>query len=118
MSERFIQLGPGDEVDLAAGRCCPTCRHDLTTHNVKVWNAGYSIGMRHAEAPPSEASLLKDRSTEGGAEGNGSSRAALREARARRPLNCRLGLHADLTSGIGANSKVVCRRCGRRRWSL
>ena len=37
----------GDELDVAAGRCCPNCRTMLTEHNVAVWNAGYSVGARH-----------------------------------------------------------------------
>jgi hypothetical protein len=42
-----VPIGAGDDLDVAAGRCCPTCRHDLTPHNVEVWNAGYSTARRH-----------------------------------------------------------------------
>lgn len=46
---RMILVGAGDDLDLAAGRCCPHCRHDLTAHNVAVWNAGYTVSRRHAQ---------------------------------------------------------------------
>ena len=41
-------IGNGDDLDVAAGRCCPICRSDLAEHNRAVWNAGYSMGHRHA----------------------------------------------------------------------
>ena len=49
MGEHVVPIGSGDDLDVAAGRCCPPCRHDLTPHNVAVWNAGYSVAMRHAK---------------------------------------------------------------------
>lgn len=50
-----VPMGSGDDLDVAAGRCCPTCRHDLTPHNVGVWNAGYSVATRHAKDDIREA---------------------------------------------------------------
>lgn len=40
---------PGDDEDVATGRCCPSCRTLLTEHNRLVWEAGYAVGTRHAE---------------------------------------------------------------------
>lgn len=44
-----VPIGAGDDLDVAEGRCCPTCRNDLTRHNAAVWNAGYAVGTRHAK---------------------------------------------------------------------
>lgn len=52
---RVVPLGMGDDLDVAAGRCCPTCRHDLTPHNVEVWNAGYAVARRHLQDELREA---------------------------------------------------------------
>lgn len=41
----WMLSGWGDDSD--AGRCCPWCRGSLTEHNVAVWQAGYSVAMRH-----------------------------------------------------------------------
>lgn len=53
--ETSVPMGRGDDLDVAAGRCCPTCRHDLTPHNVDVWNAGYSVARRHLQSELAEA---------------------------------------------------------------
>lgn len=42
-----MPVGPGDASDVEAGRCCPHCRTMLTSHNLAVWNAGYSVAQRH-----------------------------------------------------------------------
>ena len=47
-----VAVGAGDESDVEAGRCCPTCRHDLTEHNRAVWEAGYTIALRHERDLP------------------------------------------------------------------
>lgn len=49
MSDEGLMMGKGDESDVESGRCCPTCRHPLTAHNVAVWNAGYAVSRRHSE---------------------------------------------------------------------
>lgn len=38
--------GWGDDEDVEAGRCCPTCRSALTEHNGLVRDAGYAAGQR------------------------------------------------------------------------
>lgn len=45
----MVEEGNGDDLDVADGRCCPTCRHDLTPHNKEVWNAGYAVAQRHTQ---------------------------------------------------------------------
>lgn len=51
-SRAVVWLGGGDDLDVAAGRCCPTCRNSLAEHNRDVWNAGYAVGQRHAQELP------------------------------------------------------------------
>ena len=54
-SGTWIPLGKGDQFDVETGRCCPSCRHNLTSHNKAVYAAAWSMYRRHDGLDQSEA---------------------------------------------------------------